>query len=1045
MADKDTGVSFLPNTEAARLVGHYDYPLVALSILVAIFSAYAALDFSARIGAACGAARNSWLAGGSLAMGFGIWSMHYLGMEAFRLPLPVQYDWPTVLLSILPAVAASAVALFFVSQDAMGLYAKIVGSLLTGGGIAAMHYIGMEAMRLDAMCIYSLPLVALSVVLAIAISFVALLLAFSVRQTGIIVSWRKTGSALLMGLAIPVMHYGGMAAVSYMPAPLNPSQRVHAIDVSVLTAVGVGLIAIVLLAFAILSLVVGHRADRRISEAHALLASIVESSGDGIVAVAPDGIIVSWNKGAANLFGYTADRILHKHLRVLTYPGHGEMPDLIMGSPEVPRSLSPFDCVARRDDGKAVDVSLSAASIIGPRGEVIGFSAIFRDARPRLLALRKLWESEERFRIMADGCPAAMWVTDAVGGIQFINRAYREFVGVAYEELRGDKWALIIHPEDATEYLSRFRKAVRQQLSFNDEVRVRRADGAWRWVATHAEPRVSAQGEFLGHVGLSPDITDRKEIESRLTAFANRLAMATRAGAVGIWDYDPIHNALIWDDQMFLLYGITRDHFPATFDAWRAGVHPDDWYRARKEFDVALAGGKDYDTEFRVVWPDRTVHTIRAMALVERDQTGAPLHIVGTNWDISEQKQAARELTEMNQRLVETTAGANQLAREAALANEAKSRFLATMSHEIRTPMNGVIGMIQLLLESDLSSEQRRYAAVAQNSGRSLLALIDDILDLSRIEAGKVMLENLCFDPREILGQLLKLLGVQANAKGLFLRSLVGSDIPDQVRGDAHRVRQILTNLIGNAIKFTARGGVEVEMALANQGQNTTELRFSVKDSGIGLTPNQISSLFNPFTQADSSTTRKYGGTGLGLAICKQLAELMGGAIGVESREGHGSSFWFTVLLESVAPEGLARNEGEPVRMIQARRVARILVAEDNEVNRLVAGAQLMKLGFRIDTVNNGAEAVEAVAKGAYDLVLMDCEMPVMDGFEAVHRIRQSIHREIPVVALTASAMVEDRDHCLSRGMNDYLSKPVDLWQLSAILDKWLPAPAQTK
>ena len=649
-----------------------------------------------------------------------------------------------------------------------------------------------------------------------------------------------------------------------------------------------------------------------------------------------------------------------------------------------------------------------------------------------------LHESEERFRIMADGCPTPMFVTDAVGGIQFINRAYREFCGTTYEQVEGTRWQMLFHPDDAAEHVGAFRRAVREQARFDGEVRVRRGDGEWRWVASCAAPRFSANGVFLGHVGLGWDITERRRNEALLKESADRLALATRAGAVGVWEYDLVNNRLVWDDQMFRLYGTAREDFSGAYESWQAGVHPEDRRRGDEEIQAALRGEKDYDTEFRVVWPDDSVHSIRALAQVQRGSDGRPLRLIGTNWDITTAKEAAEKLRESNRKLEEATVKANELAVEAGRANAAKSAFLANMSHEIRTPMNGVQGMIQLLLQTDLTREQEHFATVAQKSGTMLLALIDDILDLSKIEAGKITLECVRFHMPQTVKDVVDMFRAQAAARGLSIDLATAPEIPLMVNGDPYRLRQVLTNLTGNALKFTERGGVKLAVSLDGEAEGSVTVRFRVTDTGIGLRPEQIAKLFSPFVQADSSTTRKYGGTGLGLAICKQLAELMGGTAGVESEAGKGSTFWFTAVFETADARREEVSERKRARSEPAsgNRTARILVAEDNSTNRLVILAQLRKLGHEATAVENGAEAVEAVRRGKYDLVLMDCQMPVMDGFEATQRIRESIDTGIPIIALTAGAMQEDRDRCLAV-MNDHLSKPVDMKRLGEVISEW--------
>ena len=534
---------------------------------------------------------------------------------------------------------------------------------------------------------------------------------------------------------------------------------------------------------------------------------------------------------------------------------------------------------------------------------------------------------------------------------------------------------------------------------------------------------------------IAHDITDIVRAQERVAESERRLQEVMAATREGVWDWQISTGQVKHNAQWYGILGFADGEISDSITDFSQRIHPEDKPLVWEKIQAVLTGtSEDYYSEHRMLKKDGTVIWVLDRGrIAERDGEGRPLRLVGAYAEITERKrdQAALE----------------QALEVAQSATRAKSEFLATMSHEIRTPMNGVLGMAQLLLSPDVSEQDRReFTQTILNSGQTLLALLNDILDLSKVESGRVDLLRAPFEPWELIADTVAIFAEPAHSKGVKVEAVWQGAPGLRYWGDPVRLRQMLSNFLSNAIKFTEQGSISLEAREIGRCDQNVTLEFSVTDTGIGISPDKHSLLFQPFSQADSSTTRKYGGTGLGLSIVRSLARCMGGDVGLESEAGKGSRFWFRIQADML-DEPLAPPHATQVRRQDEQKtgalLGRVLVVEDNVVNRKVIGVMLAKLGLQADFAEDGQTAVNTILAGANpDLVLMDIQMPVMDGLEATVRIRQwekdtDQARRI-IVALTAGAFGEDRQRCIDADMDDFLAKPVNFNELVQTLRKWL-------
>jgi len=826
-------------------------------------------------------------------------------------------------------------------------------------------------------------------------------------------------------------------------------------------------------------------------------------------------------------------------------------------------------------------------------GNVIGTFGISRNISVRKQAQRELHETEARYLSVVDALGEGIVLQAADGSIYTCNAAAEAILGLTRDQMSGrtsvdDTWRSI--HEDGSPFPVEARPAMVTLATGEPRtgvvMGVHKPDGTLTWISINSRPLVRP-GETSPYAVVTSftDIRESKQAEHEL--------IEQRALLEALMDNTPDHIYFKDADSRFMMISAaTARSFGFDDPSEVIGKTDFDFFteeHARPAFEseqeIMRTGVPVVDLEEKETRLDGRETWASTTKLPRTDREGHVIGTFGISRDITTRKQAEKELREANAALEKAMARAVELAVEADSANRAKSEFLANMSHEIRTPMNGVIGMIGLLLDTELDEDQRHYAETVSASGESLLALLNDILDFSKIEAGSVELELLDFDIRVLLDDFAAMPALRAHEKGLEFICAVAPDVPAYLQGDPGRLRQVLLNLAGNALKFTHEGEISVRAGLVAETDADVVVRFSVKDTGVGIAPEKQARMFEKFTQADASTTRRFGGTGLGLAISKRLVELMGGEIGVTSEEGRGSDFWFTVrlarqpeserallpvaeisgahilvvddnetnrevlsaqlrawgmrpeaaadgpsallalaqardagdqfvaaildmqmpdmdgadlaraikadeslkhtrlvLMTSIGQRGDARQMEEigfaayvvkPARQSDLydslstvlattpigsgtrhivtrhavremrRGAVRILLAEDNATNQQVALGILKKLGLRADAVGDGSEAITALETRPYDLVLMDVQMPKVDGLEATRRIRDPqsavLHHRVPIIAMTAHAMQGDRDRCLEAGMDDYVTKPISPEALATALDRWLP------
>jgi PAS domain S-box-containing protein len=683
--------------------------------------------------------------------------------------------------------------------------------------------------------------------------------------------------------------------------------------------------------------------------------------------------------------------------------------------------------VLRPDQG-VVHVRVRGRAITLPDGSTGGYVGSVVDISDEVETQRQLLASNDFLARAEQIAGVGAWRMNLVTReIQWTNQTRRIYELPPGYQPRGDEHRHYFSPE-AQETIRRTALASMETgQPWDVQLPMTTARGRQIWVRSIGQVE-RREGKPCALVGALQDVTESHAARAALERSEERLHRALDGSGLALWDLDVPAETVYLSKQWSVLRGGEPVETRCTAQELLDLVPPEDLPRIGEALGPVLKGASArYVVQHRVRRLDGTLLWIHSEGRVaERDAAGAPLRMVGTNRDITQGREVEEEL---------------RIARDAAdAANRAKSHFLATMSHEIRTPLNGIIGMTKLMLDEALSPEVRRHADLIDRSAHSLLSLVNDILDVSKIEAGQMEIEHVPFDLHELVEDLATLYRLRATEKSLLFRVRLDPDVPQHVVADPTRLRQVLVNLLGNALKFTSSGWIGLDVK-ASREEAAYVVQFSVTDTGVGIPLHVQPQLFTRFMQGDSSTSRKFGGSGLGLSIVRQLVDLMGGTVDVTSTPGKGSRFTVTLPVLA-AEEAPAASLWQDLPAPSAE--ARILVAEDNTTNQVVAFGMLRKLGYEdVSVASDGAEACELALRTHFDVILMDCQMPEMDGYEATRRLREAGCTSA-IIAMTANAIKGDRERCIEAGMNDYLTKPIDLRALRTMLTRWAgPRPSR--
>ncbi|KAF1054631.1 MAG: Sensory/regulatory protein RpfC [Stenotrophomonas maltophilia] len=1002
---------FLDASQPPLLVfGDYNLGLVLFSVLVATLASGMALQVAGLARESRrGAHRRVAVFSGGVALGGGVWAMHFIGMLAFSLCAKVNYSPLITLLSTVPSLAASWVALRLLSKDSPSWRELIIGGVLVGAGIGTMHYTGMAAMQMAPLLRYDPLWFGISILVAVVLAILALWVRFALaRSTHLSSLSCNLIAGLVMGLAISGMHYTGMAAARFVGIPESSEPMANH---SLLTAliIGATTLGLGVLVAAFNGMLRFRHMNQKLQTSELHLRSLFDTAVDGILTIDHRGRIRSMNRAVGLLFGWAEENIVGQPMEVLLVEKHTgwfrHHLERFLATGQTQLVGRELEVTARCADGSVVPARVSLGLMRDSNDRPL-FVAFVADISQRKAMENALQASEQQYRSLIRNIPGVSFrcQLDMNWTMLFVSEAVESITGYSPEDYTSGDVSIAshYHPDDREGVYEQVHRALEEGRKYVIEYRLIDRHGGEHWVWESG----SAVRDELGHSkwidGVMLDVTETKlrnaEYEGKVRAISR---------VMGVIEFDLHGRILAINENMQLLTGYTEEELIGCPHS----VFCDPEYVASEDYErfwTRLRQGEYHSGEYHRLGKDGRELWIQASYNPIFDADGRPFKVVKFATDLSERREMEKQLREAKTRAEQAAAS--------------KTTFLANMSHEIRTPMNAVIGFADLLMSTQLNPVQRRHLGTVRQSARSLLGLLNDILDTAKLERGLFELEVADLPLRQTLEQVLDSLRLGAEAKGLSLDLDYHPALSEYFRGDSLRIRQIVTNLVGNAVKFTERGYVRV-VAMPERG----DVHLLIRDTGIGIPADRLEGIFDPFSQADASMSRRFGGTGLGTTIARQLVELMGGRIWVESEVDVGS--FFHVILPLEPCEAPQQDAVAPVR----NRVPelRVLIADDVPQNLELLGLTLQAHGHSVVAAADGDEVVRAFERERFDVILMDVQMPGTDGLEATRIIRR-LERErslkpTPIIAVSASVLDEDRRIARETGMDGFATKPLEI------------------